>query len=46
MPSSTVRTTQWPPVGTPAASMISFANAFEPSSRAASRMGPKHRDAR
>ena len=38
----TVRTTQWRPVGTPAASIISLANSFEPSSRAASRTGPKH----
>src|SRR5215208_6221208 len=41
-PSSTVRTTQWRPVGTPAASIMSFAYALEPSSRAGSRAGPKH----
>src|SRR3954471_14780470 len=43
MPPSRVRTTQWPPVGTPAASMISLANAFEPSSRAGSRFAPNTR---
>ena len=43
MPSATVRTTRWAPVGTPAASMISLANALEPSSRAAAATGPKQR---
>src|SRR5215207_7384961 len=43
MPSSTVATTRCAAVGTPAASITSFANAFEPSSRAASARGPKQR---
>ncbi len=43
MPSSTVRTTRCAPVGTPAASITSLANALEPSSRAAAATGPKQR---
>ena len=39
--SSSVRARVARPVGTPAASMIRFANAFDPSSRAAARLGPK-----
>ena len=43
MPSSTVATTRCAAVGTPAASITSFANALEPSSRAAAASGPKQR---
>ena len=40
MPASTSSTALHAAVGTPAASMISLANAFEPSSRAAAALGP------
>ena len=40
MPASTSSTTLQLAVGTPAASMTSLANAFEPSSRAAAALGP------
>ena len=39
--SASVRHRRWRAVGTPAAAMTSLANAFEPSSRAASAPGPK-----
>ncbi len=41
IPSSTVVTTAWAAVGTPAASITSFEKAFEPSSRAHAALGPK-----
>src|SRR4051812_31345758 len=42
IPASTLSTTVWPAVGTPAAAITSLAYAFEPSRRAAAALGPKH----